>query len=276
MSTAKAQRIILERLGSGSTVLLSIHLALPDVPAWADGRDAHGRAIVLVGRHQLGEAVEAIEAATGVLDALAKGAVPDGVHAIAYASKASEAIAEIVGGESKEVLCDGPRGSGKTQLVRAGYALPLRALWLHDTLKNASLKTGRSIESPMWAGLWSLRDDRQVAALTVTGLEYVIADFVGTRDESSAERLRAECHVLAAEEVVPSLEESGGIEERRYELALTSMRLDTRRRVAMCTTNPGDVDTWPYHRWIEGGGQPGCVRCPVPASDRLTPEEEAQ
>jgi len=256
-------------------VLLSIHLALPDVPAWADGRDAHGRAIVLVGRHQLGEAVEAIEAATGVLDALAKGAVPDGVHAIAYAPKASEAIAGIVGGESKEALCDGPRGSGKTQLVpaalavlaelhaRAGYALPLRALWLHDTLKNASLKTGRSIESPMWAGLWSLRDDRQVAALTVTGLEYVIADFVGTRDESSAERLRAECHVLAAEEVVPSLEESGGIEERHYELALTSMRLDTRRRVAMCTTNPGDVDMWPYHRWIEGGGQRGACagRC---------------
>ena len=118
-----------------------------------------------------------------------------------------------------------------------------------------------------------LRDDRQVAALTVAGLEYVVADFVGTRDESSAERLRAECHVLAAEEVVPSLEESGGIEERRYELALTSMRLDTRRRVAMLTTNPGDVDTWPFKRWIEGGGRAGCVRIPIPASDRLTPAE---
>ena len=128
----------------------------------------------------------------------------------------------------------------------------------------------------MWTGLWALREDRQVAVLTVAGIEYVVADFVGTRDETAAERLRAECHVLAAEKLVPSLDEVGGIEERRYELALTSMRLPTRRRVAVSTTNPGDVDTWPYHRWIEGGGRPGCVRCLIPASDRLSGEEVAR
>jgi hypothetical protein len=77
---------------------------------------------------------------------------------------------------------------------------------------------------------------------------------------------RAECHVIAAEELVPWLDETGGIEERRYELALTSMRLETRRRVAVSTTSPGDVDMWPYRRWIEGGGGPGCVRCDVPSS----------
>jgi hypothetical protein len=43
----------------------------------------------------------------------------------------------------------------------------------------------------------------------------------------------------------------------------------------MATTNPGDVDTWPFKRWIEGGGRPGCVRCEVPATDRLTPTEIA-
>jgi hypothetical protein len=245
VSTAKAQRVILERLGSGATVLLSIHLALANVPAWVDGRDAHGNAVVLVGRHALGcgEAAEAAVAA--VLETLAAGEVPAGVHALAYAPKASEAIAETVAGKSAEVLLDGPRGSGKTVAVpamlaimaertaRAAYPLPLRALWLHDSLTNAAVKTGRSLQDAMWAGLWALRDDRQVAALTVAGIEYVVADFVGTRDETAAERLRAECHVLAAEELVPSLDESGGIEERRYELALTSMRLPTRRRVAV-------------------------------------------
>jgi hypothetical protein len=43
--------------------------------------------------------------------------------------------------------------------------------------------------------------------------------------------------------------------------------------VAIATTNPGAPDTWPYQRWIEGGGRPGCVRCPVPAADCLTPAE---
>jgi hypothetical protein len=103
----------------------------------------------------------------------------------------------------------------------------------------------------------------------------VVAVFIGCRDESAADRSRAECHVLAAEELVPSLEEHGGIEERKYELALTSMRLPTRRRVALSTTNPGDVDCWPYKRFIEGGGKPDCVRCPIPADDRLTPDEVA-
>ena len=42
MSTAKAERIVLECLGASSTVLLSVHLALPEMPSWADGVDAEG------------------------------------------------------------------------------------------------------------------------------------------------------------------------------------------------------------------------------------------
>ncbi len=282
----RARRVLLDRLAGGRTALLAVLLELPAVPDWCDGADADGRAVSLVGRHGLGDSEAAAEVVRAVLASLAEGVVPEGVHALAYAPRASRLIAEVVAGDgSEEVLGDGPRGTGKTQAVpaafailaerhaRAGFPLPLRALWLHDSLTNFAIKTGRSLELPLWSGLWTLRDDRRCAVLTVAGTELVIADAVGTRDETSAERLRAECHVLAAEEVVPSLDESGGIEERKYELALTSMRLPTRRRVAVATTNPGDVDTWPYKRWIEGGGRDGCVRCPVPAEDRLTPEE---
>ncbi len=288
MTMARATRLLLDRIGSGATVLLSLHLALPDMPAWCDGVDAEGRAVFLVGRHQLGTEAESDTAVAAVLNALAKGYVPEGVCSIAYAPKASAAIAEVVAGESKEVLVDGPRESGKTQLVpgalailselhvRAGFPLPLRALWLHDSLKNAAVKTGRSLELPMWQGLWSLRNDRREVVLTIAGVELVVGDFVGTRDETAAERLRAECHVLAAEEIIASLDESGGIEERKYELALTSARLKSRRRVALAVTNPGDVDTWPDLRFIEGGGHPGCIRCAVPAEDRLSAEEVAE
>ncbi len=145
MTTARAQRFLLERLGTGSTVLLSLHLALPTGPSWADGTDAEGRAVLLVGRHALGTGEAADEAVAMVLGVLQAGEVPDGVVAVAYAPFASAAVAEILAGTSEEVLLDGPRGSGKTQAVpgalaglaelhvRAGYALPLRALWLHES-----------------------------------------------------------------------------------------------------------------------------------------------
>jgi hypothetical protein len=285
VTTAKAERYLLSRLGAGATALLAVLLDLSSVPAWCDGVDAAGRSVLLIGRHALGDDGASQAAVTAVLETLEAGELPEGVHAVGFARRASEFIAEILAGTATEVLGDGPRGSGKTHAVpgalaglaelraRAGELGPLRVLWLHDSLVNASVKTGRSLEQAHWGGLWSLRDDRRVAVLTVGGVEMVLADFVGTRDETAQERLRAECHVVAVEEVVPSLDESGGVEERKYELALTSARLPSRRRVAMLTTNPGDVDTWPFKRWIEGGGRAGCVRIPIPASDRLTPAE---
>lgn len=286
MSLAQARRHLVDALLAGQTVVLAVLLELGRArPEWADGVDVDGRVVVLVGAHQLRETPEGGGALTAVLEAIREGHTPEGVHAVAYAPAASRAIAEIVAGAGAEYLLDGPRGSGKTQAIpaalailaeqhaRAGAALPLRCLWLHDSLTNASVKTGRSLESPMWGGLWSLREDRRVALLTVGGVEMVAADFVGCTDVTASERLRAEAHVVAAEELIPTLAEDGGIEERKYELALTSMRLATPRHVAMSTTNPGSPEVWAYARWIEGGGRPGCVRCPVPASDRLTPAQ---
>jgi hypothetical protein len=36
MTTAKTERLRLQRLGSGSIALLAVHLALPEMPEWAD------------------------------------------------------------------------------------------------------------------------------------------------------------------------------------------------------------------------------------------------
>jgi hypothetical protein len=275
----------MDRLGAGGTVLLAVLLDLPTRPAWCDGTDAVGRSVCLVGRHNLGNSDAAQEVLAAVLEALTTGELPDGVLAVAYAPAASAFIAEVVAGTSHEVLADGPRGSGKTQTTpaalailaelhaRAGFSLPLRVLWLHDSLTNAAIKTGASVEQAMWHGLFRLRDDKKEAVLTLAGVECVLGLFVGTGDEQSSERLRAESHVMASEELVASLSEFGGIEERKYELALTSMRLPTRRHVALSTTNPGDEESWPFLRFVQGGGKPGCVRCQIPAEDRLTPDE---
>jgi hypothetical protein len=91
-------KLVLERLGSAAGVLLSLHLALPTRPVWADDVDADGRSVLLVGAHQLGHDDTAQSVVAAVLEALGEGTVPEGVHAIAYAPKASAAFAEIVSG----------------------------------------------------------------------------------------------------------------------------------------------------------------------------------
>lgn len=288
MTTAKAHRVLLDRLGAGLTALISIHLDLPHVPDWCDGTDADGLAVLLVGRHSLGTTEPAKAFIAGVLDTLHAGEVPEGVLPIRYAPKASAFIVEAVAGSSREVLADGPRGSGKTQATpaalamlaelhaRAGYPLPIRVLWLHDSLTNAAVKTGASLEQPLWGGLWGLRDDKKEAVLTVAGVEMVLGLFVGCSDAVSSDRLRSESHVQAAEELVPSLAEFGGIEERKYDLGRSSLRLPTRRHVAIATTNPGDEECWPFKRFVQGGGRPGTRRCQIPADDRLSVDEVAQ
>lgn len=187
MSTARAQRMLLDRLGAGSTALMSLHLSLPTVPAWCDGEDADGLAVILVGKHSLGTTDAAQAFITGVLAALRSGETPTGVLPIRYAPAASRFISEVVAGISRENVADGPRGSGKTQAspaalailaelhVRAGYSLPLRVLWFHDSLTNAALKTGLSLEQALWGGLWILRDDKKEAVFTLAGVELVSA-----------------------------------------------------------------------------------------------------
>jgi hypothetical protein len=212
------------------------------------------------------------------------------VQSIRYEPKASAAFAEIVGGASTECMCWGSRNSGKTQLAagallalaelhaRAGFPLPLRSLWLHSSLVDASAKTARSLEEPMWWGLWTLREDRRVAVASLFGHEIVLADFVGTRDVATKERLRSAAHVEIAEEVVGTLDEQGGVDERAYEVALTSiLRLPGRRRFAIITTNPGSREHWAYTRFLADGHDPKRVAMHVPSRDRLTEAEiEAQ
>src|SRR5262249_2494470 len=154
-------QLILERLGQASTLMLSVHLALllnpvhgvtlPDPATWTDGQDAFGRRVLLVGAHRLRELPDGDEAIKAVLASMRQlGEIPPGVVAVHAQPYAAEALAVIAVAERvDEVLVDGERGSGKTQLegmalaalaelhARAGHPLPLRALWLHSTLKIA-------------------------------------------------------------------------------------------------------------------------------------------
>ena len=210
---AKAQAVLLDRLSTSSTVMLSEHLAV-EAFADADGRDALNRPVLLVGAHALRALPGGEEAVQATLDALAAGSVPPGVHALDAAPQAAQGFVQIVEDHGvDEVLLWGERQTGKTIIAamtlpalaelhaRAGYDLPLKALWLHGSLVDASLKTGASLEEPLWGGLWTLRDSRTEAVFTLAGVEMVHAHFIPTSDPTAKERLRAAAHVMLAEEL---------------------------------------------------------------------------
>ncbi len=288
MSMVRARSILAERSHSAGTILLAILLELSTVPTWAHGTDREGRAVVLVGKTRL-EAREETgsEFVRVVLEAMQAGEVPNGVHVVTYAPKASEFIAAIVAGEAREVLGVGPRESGKSQAVpaalailaerhaQAGFPLPLRCLLLNESLVSFSMKMGRSLEEEMWGECWQIKNDRREAVLTLAGEDYVIADAVGACDDAAAERLKTRCHVLSAEELTLSLNDTKGIEEDKYTLALSSISLPTPNPVAIATCNPSDPESWVYRRFVTPG-LPGCTAVTVPASDRLSPERVAE
>lgn len=281
----KAIHMLMKRIGSGEHTLLAILLDLPETPEWCDGQDKYGRSICFIGKAALGEHGQA--AIEAVKEMLALGDTPETVATVAFAPIASRAILQIVDNlEAKEIMLDGPRGTGKTQIVagalpvlaelqqRAGYPVPIKLLWLHDSLTNAAAKTAESLKQPLWEGLWSLQNDSTEAVFSIAGHAMVEALFVGCNDDKSRERLRAECHLTCNEELIPSLQDAGGVKEKDYGLAFSSARLKpNRRRVAISTTNPGSDDSWPYERWIQGGGRPGTLRIQIPWTDRQTEEE---
>jgi len=287
VSIVRAQRALLDRLSVGS-LGLAIHLETPPAD-WSDGTDAHGNSVLLAGANILRQLPSGDEAVQQILASAAEGHHLPGVTAVAYRPQASEALRVMwVADGVVMLLVWGERNSGKTQLeagglagmaelhARAGYPLPLIALWLHSSLTNAKHKTIPSLQQPHWGGLWTFRDDSQTAVLTIGGVEMVHAHFVGVTDATSSERVRAEAHIVFADELLPSLDEAGGISARAFDLARNSARLPTRRRIAVGITNPADVDCWVHRRWIQGGGQPGCAQVHVSAGDRLTPAEVRQ
>lgn len=294
--SARIDKILVERIGSmAGTLLCAILLDLPEPLPGADGIDSEGRSVVLVGRHGLGEGGEADALCIYVLEQLAAGGCPEQVHPVVFAPKASVVIALSVTGPVEEVLAHGPRKTGKTHTLagaalinaewhrRAGYPAPFKVAWLHDSLMSAAGKTGQSLELPMWGGLWTIKADRTLAWFSLAGHDLVRGEFVGCKDDSSAERLRQEVHMVLGEELVASLTDGTGITEDQYRLARSSARLETRRKSALCATNPGAPDSWPARYF--GVPMPGLMMphvprtrraIQIPSEDRLTEADQRE
>ena len=245
-------------------------------PTWADSL-GDGRYVRVIG----GERVTR----RGVARALAKGQQPDDVLVLEYRPGASRFIAAVVDGPAFEVFCWGARGdrkstAGLTAVAVAadlhqlgGYALPMR--WMVPTGSHAehALKLCRSVLAPHWGGCWSLRDDKHTAVLTIGGVELAHLDLVGTTDPDALSRLRMECHGVWGEELAPAALEGGaGVSEDAWAMALTSIRLPTRRPVAMSTSNYPDEDFWAWQR-AEAVPHPGTASVRIPPGESASPED---
>lgn len=289
--SARVEKVLVERVGAMTgTLLCAVILDLPYRLGIADGLDAEGRSVVLVGKAQMGQSDATEELCSFVLEQLAQGRCPVQVHPVCFAPKASAVIAAAVEGPVEEVLAHGPRKTGKTHTLagaalvnaemhlRAGYPAPFKVAWLHDSLMSAGGKTGQSLELPLWGGLWTMKSDRTLAWFSVAGKDLIRGEFVGCKDDSSAERLRQEVHMVLAEELVASLTDGTGITEDQYRLARSSARLETVRKSAVCATNPGAPDSWPAQYFGVLGARVPKTRLAiqVPADDRLTDQEKAE
>lgn len=289
---SKALRAIVERLGDqAGIVCCAVLLDLPERHPDADGVDAAGRSIFLVGKHFFGSGPAADIATQTILNQLREGHFTDAVHVVMLAPKASEGIARAI--ESKvvneEILLHGPRGTGKTHALaaaaiinaelhlRAGFDGPFKVSWLHDSLKSASAKTAESLKHSLWGGLWTIKEDNTRPIFSIAGHELVRGDFIGCRDEASAQRLRQDAHMILAEELIASMTDGLGITQEEWELARSSaIRLETRRRSSLAATNPGSPDLWPAPYFgVTQPTLPTRAAIAVPITDRMTPEQQA-
>jgi hypothetical protein len=282
MSRLVAERVdkLAEQVAAMTRVrLLAIILDLPECPTWAEPLDGT-RCVRLIG----GQKADRRRAVA----ALRKGQTPDGLVLLEYRPGASRFIAEAVSGPGSEVAGWGARGDRKTSAAlaavilladlhrNAGGTLPMR--WMVPTGSHVEheLKLCRSVIALHWGGMWSLREDKHLAVLTIDGVELAHLDLFGTSDPGALDRMRMEAHALWVEEAAPAaLEGGGGVTEDAYSMSLPSCRLPTPRRVALLTSNMPDEDFWAWQRF-EVQRHPGTVSVRIPAGESASAEDRAR
>ncbi len=225
-----------------------------------------------------------------VIDAYREGRTLPGVVVHPHKPGASRFIVAAVAGSADEVAAWGARGDRKTTAALdavailaqehrdAGLPSPLRVMVPTGTMREHEVKLVRSLVAHHQGGQWSLRDDSRLAVLTIGGIELAHLDLFGTLDPSAMDRIRAESHLLWAEEIAPAaLEGGGGVGEDAYSMGLTSCRLETPRKVALVTSNYPDEDYWAWQRFegerVEGDSYPSTVSVRIPAGESASAED---
>ncbi len=175
----------------------------------------------------------------------------------------------LPGATVEEVLALGPRGEGKTIGVlsamvfhamkhqEAGFDLPVSWVGVRDTLENHKATTVKTIQKPLWAGMWKVYDGSKLCVAYMQPeadrppQEIVKLNLIGLDDQAAKDKLKLETTGLWFEEAAPSagLVVSGGLDEESWDLAGTSCRVASHFKPKVITENYPDEDHWTWQRF---------------------------
>lgn len=159
----------------------------------------------------------------------------------------------------------------------AGFKLPVLWMCVTDTFQSHKLKTLRSIEDPLWQGLWQSREQGHVAEFILDGQCLVRCDLFGIEDKGAMDRVRMETCGVWFEEAAPSavMIQSAGVSESAWLLSLTSQRIPTHAHVAMLTENYCEEDHWTAKRFVFEPAD-GTMAFRVPPGERASAQQREE
>ena len=138
-----------------------------------------------------------------------------------------------------------------------------------NTFAEHQMKLHRTLEEPLWRGLWQPAQDGHVCTASIGGVAYVVLELIGVEDQTGLDRMRQAAHALWLEEAAPAGTELlvGGLPLDALLIGGTSLRLPSYHHPILVTTNPGSEGHWSWLRYSVTR-HPGTLLVEIPPGER--------
>ena len=139
----------------------------------------------------------------------------------------------------------------------AGFDLPVLWLGVRDTLENHKTTTLKTLQKPLWMGMWKITDGGKLATAYMQPeidrppQEIVQLRLIGLEDQAAKDKLKLRQLASGSRRPRPvsGLVMSGGLDEDSWDLAGTSCRVPSHFKPKVITENYPDEDHWTWQRF---------------------------